>query len=205
MRKLGDSYAFRFRGKMGKALFAPAFLVLLFSRPVVEKGGLADLGLYTAGWLFFTLYLGFRLWATLYVGGRKDTELQTEGPYSITRNPLYVGTFCLALSTACFFKSFSLLALIFIGFIIYSRLVITAEEGVLEDIFGQSFRSYCERTPRFFPSFSRYRTPETITIKLVGLRDEFKRLRMSVLMPIAAAVVSYLHSLPSWPAWFRLP
>jgi len=189
---------------MGKALFAPAFMVILFSRPMVENGGLADLGLYTAGWLFFTLYLLFRLWATLYVGGRKDQELQTEGPYSITRNPLYVGTFCLALSTACFFKSFSMLALIVIGFIIYARFVIPAEEGVLEDIFGQDFRSYCERTPRFFPSFSRYRSPETITIKLIGLRDEFKRLRMSLLMPISAGVVSYLHSLPSWPNWFRL-
>lgn len=205
MRKLGDSYAFRFRGKMGKALFAPAFLVILFSRPVVEQGGLADIGMYAAGWLFFGLYLFFRLWATLFVGGRKDQELQTEGPYSITRNPLYVGTFCLALSSAFFFKSFSLLALIVIGFIIYVRKVIPAEEGVLEDIFGQEFRSFCERTPRFFPSLSGYRSPETITIKLVGLRDELKRLRMSVLMPIAAEVVFYLHSQPSWPYWFRLP
>ena len=107
--------------------------------------------------------------------------------------------------TACFFESFSLLGLIIIGFIIYMRFVIPAEEGVLEDIFGKEFRAFCDGTPRFFPAFSRYRSPETITIKLVGLRDEFKRLRMSVLMPLIAGVVSYLHSLPSWPNWFSLP
>ena len=70
----------------------------------------------------------------------------------MTRNPLYVGTFCLAISTVCFFESFSLLVLVSIGFIFYSRGVIKAEEGALMDIFGQDFRQYCERTPRFFPA-----------------------------------------------------
>lgn len=205
MRKLGDSFAFKFRGKIGKALFAPAFFVLFFSRPMVEQGSMMDLALYGAGWLFFVLYIGFRLWATLYVGGRKDSELQTEGAYSVTRNPLYVGTFCLAISTACFFKSFSVLVIVLIAFIIYSRAVIKAEEGVLEDIFGEKFREYCRSTPRFFPSFAGFHSPEVITVKLVGLRDEFKRIRMSVLMPILAAIVAYLHTLPNWPAWFRLP
>jgi len=205
MRKLEDSYAFRLRGKIGKALFAPALIAIIFSRPLIEDGSIADLAMYVTGWLFFTLYMMFRLWATLYVGGRKDSELQTEGPYSITRNPLYVGTFCLALSTACFYKSLSLIVLILIGFIIYSRLVIKAEEGVLEDIFGEQFRRYCERTPRFFPSFARYHSPDTVTVKLIGLRTELKRLWMSVLVPITAAIISRLHTIPSWPDWFRLP
>ncbi len=31
-----------------------------------------------------------RAWVLLYIGGRKNSELVTYGPYSITRNPLYV-------------------------------------------------------------------------------------------------------------------
>jgi protein-S-isoprenylcysteine O-methyltransferase Ste14 len=205
MRKLGDSFSFKFRGKIGKAMFAPAFIVILFTRPLIQAGSMAELAMYIIGWLFFMLYIMFRVWATLYVGGRKDNELQTDGPYSITRNPLYVGTFCLALSTACFFKSLSLFVLIFIGFIIYSRLVIKAEEGVLEDIFGDAFRQFRQSTSKFFPSFSRYHSPETITVKLIGLKIELKRLWMSVAVPIVAAIVSRLHGIPSWPNWFILP
>jgi len=205
MRTLKDSKAFRFRGKIARALFAPALVAIIVSQPLVEKGSFADLALYAIGWLFFMLYIMFRMWATLYVGGRKDSELQTEGPYSMTRNPLYFGTFCMAMATACFFKSLFLVALIVISYVIYSRLVIKAEEGVLEDIFGSEFRKYCERTPRFVPSVSRYHSPESVTVKLIGLKTEAKRLWMSVLMPITAALVAYLRELPSWPHLFRLP
>ena len=38
------------------------------------------------------IFLGIvgRLWSTLYIGGRKSAEVVTGGPYSMTRNPLYV-------------------------------------------------------------------------------------------------------------------
>ncbi len=31
-----------------------------------------------------------RMWCTLYIGGRKSAEIVQSGPYSVTRNPLYV-------------------------------------------------------------------------------------------------------------------
>ncbi len=36
------------------------------------------------------LGIGGRLWSILYVGGKKSAELVRTGPYSITRNPLYL-------------------------------------------------------------------------------------------------------------------
>jgi len=34
-----------------------------------------------------------RAWCSLYIGGRKKAEIVSRGPYSITRNPLYVFSF----------------------------------------------------------------------------------------------------------------
>ena len=44
--------------------------------------------------------LGF--WATLYVGGRKETVLVTDGPYSACCNPLYLESFFLAVAAPLF-------------------------------------------------------------------------------------------------------
>ena len=43
------------------------------------------------GTLLIALGTGFRLWAGLYIGGHKERELVTSGPYSCVRNSLYLG------------------------------------------------------------------------------------------------------------------
>jgi protein-S-isoprenylcysteine O-methyltransferase Ste14 len=34
-----------------------------------------------------------RIWATTWIAGRKRQSVVNDGPYALTRNPLYVGTF----------------------------------------------------------------------------------------------------------------
>ena len=41
------------------------------------------------GYLAIVVAIGLRLWCTLYIGGSKSRTLVTDGPYSVSRNPLY--------------------------------------------------------------------------------------------------------------------
>ena len=42
-----------------------------------------------SGLALVVLCITGRLWCILYVGNKKNLELVTRGPYSMTRNPLY--------------------------------------------------------------------------------------------------------------------
>src|SRR5690349_15131041 len=43
-----------------------------------------------AGMILIFICVCGRTWCSLYIGGRKISELVAVGPYSISRNPLYV-------------------------------------------------------------------------------------------------------------------
>ncbi len=204
-KSVTDSWIFTHRSWIGVGFLAPAALAVIFSKPwVIEPSPLA-LFLDYVGWFFFVAYVGIRIWSTLYVGGVKDQILQTSGPYSITRNPLYVGSFCFALSAAFFLKSASLVVLALVAGAVYSRWVVPAEEAVLEDIFGEAYRQYKLRAPRLIPRPSLYQAAPTVEVRLHALRAEAKRLLTASCMPILIFSVLYLRSAPWWPHWFTLP
>src|SRR5262249_48189400 len=82
---------------------------------------------------------------------RKNSRLATSGPYAWTRNPLYFGTFLLVVGFAIMCASVYGALILLIGFgLIYPR-VIRKEEAELDAIFGEEFRRYCSKVPRFFP------------------------------------------------------
>src|SRR5262245_42792403 len=76
---------FRWRGLLGALVLAPSAMLVMLSRPVFVSRSLEEQFLDVGGWVFFLVYVAWRLWATLFIGGRKDRELQTEGPYSVCR------------------------------------------------------------------------------------------------------------------------
>jgi protein-S-isoprenylcysteine O-methyltransferase Ste14 len=204
-KSVTESWIFTHRSWIGVACLAPAGLAVIFSTPWITETSPLALFLDFAGWLLFLAYLAMRLWATLYVGGVKDKILQTTGPYSITRNPLYLGGLCFALSTACFLKSISLVVLTLVASAAYVHWVVPAEEEVLESIFGDAYREYGRRTPRMIPSFSRYTASPTVEVRLRALRTEAKRLFTASMMPILVFCLLHFRNTPWWPHWFTLP
>ncbi|MGA8366368.1 MAG: isoprenylcysteine carboxylmethyltransferase family protein [Candidatus Acidiferrales bacterium] len=199
-----DSWAFRHRGLMGGVCLVPAALAAIFLPPAVADASPAAWLLDLLGWTLFLGYVSMRIWATVYIGGSKDVLLQTSGPYSITRNPLYLGGLCFALSAACFLKSVSVIALTFVAAGIYLRWVIPAEEKVLERIFGQAFVEYRSRTPRLIPRPSLYRSAPTVELNLRAFRTEAQRLWIASLVPFLGLHAAQIHDALAHSRWFHL-
>lgn len=153
----------------------------------------------TAGWLCFFAGAGLRFWATLYIGGHKGKTLVDDGPYSMTRNPLYLGIFFLVLSIAFFLGSPLIAVGTLVSTFVYIRLVIVSEERRLLSRWGQSFQEYCDRVPRFWPRWRLFRASPSVEVDLRTLKLEGYRALRWGLIPIACELVRLLEAQPVWP------
>lgn len=90
-----------------------------------------------------------RFWASGHL--RKDRHPAIGGPYTLTRNPLYFGTYLMALGTALAIQSAWLFVTVTILFAAVYHFIVLDEETKLERIFGASYLQYCRLVPRFFP------------------------------------------------------
>ncbi|HEX8921335.1 MAG TPA: isoprenylcysteine carboxylmethyltransferase family protein, partial [Pyrinomonadaceae bacterium] len=126
-------------------------LFLWFARPnwltLFIGGGVALIG------------LALRAWSAGHI--RKNSALATSGPYSYTRNPLYLGSFLLGvgftIASGRWFLAIPFAAL-FLG--IYYP-VMRVEASDLAKLFGEDYRLYADSVPLFFPRLSPYRDEKT--------------------------------------------
>lgn len=98
------------------------------------------------------LGLALRAWAagSLY----KDRELATSGPYSFTRNPLYLGTLLVATGLVIASRSIGLGVLFAAVFALIYLPVIQLEEQHLRDLFSE-YGAYARRVPALIPRLRR--------------------------------------------------
>ncbi|RYG08237.1 MAG: isoprenylcysteine carboxylmethyltransferase family protein, partial [Caulobacteraceae bacterium] len=116
-----------------------------------------------------------RAWCSLYIGGRKKTEIVDRGPYSISRNPLYVFSFIGAFGIGAQSGSVTLGLLFTLAAIGIFHLTVLKEERWLEASFGQTYAAYKRRTPRFGPDFRLWRDEPELNVRpsffLTTIRD----------------------------------
>jgi len=108
-----------------------------------------------------------RFWGVGYAGFVTRTRnvgassLVTSGPFSLVRNPLYLGNFvlslgaCVALNALMPWALFCFVLLFFVQYFF----IIQLEEETLEHTFGEPYRDYKSSVPRFFPGLNRYQKP----------------------------------------------
>jgi hypothetical protein len=115
--------------------------------------------LYSAGLALAAIGAAGRIWCSFFISGRKDGQLVTEGPYSISRNPLYVfsciGLVGVGLTTETL--TYPVLFLAIFG--MYYPGIMEREERRLEELFGEAYGQYRQRVPRFWPRLQLYSEP----------------------------------------------
>src|SRR5262249_16236541 len=82
-------------------------------------------------------------------------DLVVRGLYKWVRNPMYVGVLSFVIGEAMLFESPLMFGYAFLVFLLFSAFVILYEEPVLRTKFGDSYRRYCEVTPRWIPALRR--------------------------------------------------
>jgi protein-S-isoprenylcysteine O-methyltransferase Ste14 len=81
-----------------------------------------------------------------------DTPTQalvSAGPFGRTRNPIYLGMTLMSAGIATFFNARLSLFLLAIVVVLMDRGMIRREEAYLERIFGEAYREYKARVPRW--------------------------------------------------------
>ncbi|WP_240387218.1 methyltransferase family protein [Brevundimonas naejangsanensis] len=163
---------------MRKIALAAALAVILglafVTRPNWGSDGLHE-GLEAVGLCLIVICIVGRAWCSLYIGGRKKAEIVDRGPYSISRNPLYIFSFMGAFGVGAQTGSLTMATMFLVLTVAVFYATVKREEAWLSGAFGEAYAAYCARTPRFGPDFSKWRDVETLDVRprffLTTLRD----------------------------------
>jgi protein-S-isoprenylcysteine O-methyltransferase Ste14 len=137
-----------------------------------------------AGAALVVLGEAIRFWGVSYIGpisrtrSRSTGNLQDSGPFSVVRNPLYVGNFFLSLGLVVVANIWWLIPVYIAAFAFQYHYIVRWEEWNLRGKFGAEFEAYCARVPRWFPKLTAYKS---------GTHD-FKKALKSERVTIAAIV-----------------
>jgi protein-S-isoprenylcysteine O-methyltransferase Ste14 len=181
------------------------FLALLFGQSTFPPDTPVHESIEMFGVLLIFLGIIGRLWSTLYIGGRKSSEVVTGGPYSITRNPLYLFSTVAAAGVGAQIGSFT-------GIILFSLLcagafhiVILREERYLKEVLGAPYAAYLAKVPRFFPNLRLYQEGDTGSFKpRLLLNTLLDGLVFLVALP-AFELIDGMQLSGMLPVWFTLP
>lgn len=169
--------------------------VLAMARPVWLDNPLVLGQLRAWGTIIVILGVLYRFWAILYIGGRKNQTVVQDGPYSLSRHPLYFGTTVAAVGLGLMLGSFVLAALL--GLVSLAILTATAagEERFLRAEFGADYEAFALRVPnRILPQPRLFTTPPEVTFNTRILRTNFgDALGFLVLIPVLALIEALKH------------
>ena len=107
----------------------------------------------------------FTIWARLALGSmwsmspdvlQQHHELRTDGPYSVTRHPIYTGLLGMLLGTALL-NGFGVAAVALLAGLVVFTARVRIEEKLMSETFPGEYERYKQRVPRLIPRLNRVR------------------------------------------------
>jgi protein-S-isoprenylcysteine O-methyltransferase Ste14 len=140
------------------------------------------------GFFFLMVGMFFRAWSSGYID--KDRELATEGPYSLTRNPLYFGNLLIGAGIAIGSNNW-VTALICAGYyLFFFTFLIAIERKRMKARFGSRYEEWAKGANLFFPRIKRVEK-FNFNIALYMKNREYRVLFYSLFV-IAVLVIKFL-------------
>lgn len=89
--------------------------------------------------------------------GQIADHINTTGPYSVVRHPLYLGNYFMWLGIACLTRNFwFIVAFTFVYWLYYER-IMYAEEEFLRDKYGDRYVKWAAGVPAFIPALGKWK------------------------------------------------
>ena len=122
--------------------------------PFVAGAGIMLIGLLIMG---HTIASFIRIGRGTLAPWSPTRKLVVTGMYAYVRNPMILGVIIVLLGEALAFASWRVLAWAVIVFVLNTLYFMYSEEPGLEKRFGEEYRSYQRRVPRWLPRFRAWR------------------------------------------------
>jgi protein-S-isoprenylcysteine O-methyltransferase Ste14 len=122
------------------------------------------LALALAAFLLVSLAALGRIWCSVFIAGRKDSELVTSGPYALCRHPLYALSLLGGLGLGLATGSITLASVTLVVLAVMFSLAASAEERVLAERYGSKFSDYAALVPRWWPRLRNWHVPAEMRV-----------------------------------------
>jgi len=111
-----------------------------------------------AGLTLLVVATAFTLWARVVLGtmwsshpvAKERHVLRTDGPYRVTRHPIYTGLLGMLLGTAIA-SDFGVWLYVFVPVVVFFELRIRDEERLMSEAFPTAYEAYRRRVPQLIP------------------------------------------------------
>lgn len=184
---------------------AGLLLVFAFAAPLWPPESSVRLAIFWLSALLIGLCVAGRTWAVLYIDGHKYVDLVTEGPYSVSRNPLYLFSFFGAAGAGAASGSLVLgvISLLATYGVFYA--LVRKEEDVLLELHGEAYSAYCQTVPRFWPRVGNWKPVPWVHVRPQKVVATFLEALLLVLVYPAFFVIG-TGQVSGWlPVLIRLP
>jgi protein-S-isoprenylcysteine O-methyltransferase Ste14 len=175
-------------------VFGFAFVAALLATGSVWQGTWVGRVMFLAGIVLAAVGMVGRIWCLVYSSGYKSSELVTQGPYSVSRNPLYFFSFVGLIGIGLATETVTLTLFLVAFFALVYPAVIAGEEEFLRGKFGDAYAEYCRRVPRFFPARRLFVEPESYTVQPRTLRRSLGGVIWFIGLPVVIQLLVMLRT-----------